>query len=80
MPTVWSDQRSYNTEKLEWIEESWSDTSGVDLFTQLSKGIYDNVYDVLTNGAEPIVKLEQVRRQVAVLEECHRQNPLPAKG
>jgi hypothetical protein len=79
LPTIWSDQRKYNSEQLPWVEESWSFAIGDDLFKAMSKALYDNVYDVLTKGAEPIVKLEQVRRQVAVLEECHRQNPLPAR-
>lgn len=76
MAHEWSEQRTYNSEKLPWVEESWSDTSGDELFHQLSRGIYDNVYDVLVNGAEPVVTQDQVRRQIAVLEECHRQNPL----
>ena len=34
---------------------------------------------VFCNGKEPEVKLDQVRRQVYVLEEAHKQNPLPVK-
>ncbi len=75
----WSDQRQYNAEKLEWIEESWRDDATMSEFHRMTKGVYDNVYDVLVNGAEPVVKLQQVRRQIAVLEECHRQNPLPRR-
>lgn len=79
-PTQWSENRTYNSEKLDWVEESWTDETGIDLFTQLSKRIYDNVHEVLTNGAEPIIQLAQVRRQVAILEEAHRQNPLPKRS
>ena len=46
-------------------------------FQELSKAFYDNVYDVIVNGAKPVVTVDEVRRQVAVMEECHRQNPLP---
>ena len=38
-----------------------------------------NIYDVLVNGAEPVIKHDQVRRQVYVMEEAHKQNPLPRK-
>jgi len=40
---------------------------------------YNNVYDVLANGAERLIKPEQTRKQIAVMEEAHRQNPLPKK-
>ena len=36
-----------------------------------------NIYDALTTGAPLKVKLSQIRRQIAIIEECHRQNPLP---
>ncbi|MEX0775153.1 MAG: Gfo/Idh/MocA family oxidoreductase [Phycisphaeraceae bacterium] len=75
----WSDNRQYTTEKLAWIEECWKDDSTLNEFNQMSKGLYDNVYDTLVNGAEPVVKLDQVRRQIAVFEECHRRNPLPRR-
>ena len=38
---------------------------------------YVNIYDAITTGAPIKVKLSQVRRQIAIIEECHRQNPLP---
>ena len=31
------------------------------------------------NGAELLIKPEQSRKQIAVIEECHRQNPLPTR-
>ncbi len=45
----------------------------------MSSGFYANVHAVLADGAEPIVTHDQVRRQVAILEECHRQNQLPRR-
>ena len=38
---------------------------------------YRNIYDAYTSGAPLAVSLEQVKRQIRVIEECHRQNPLP---
>mgnify|MGYP003296460698 CR=1 FL=1 len=75
----WSQDRKYCSEQLDWIEEEWtfdnseSNSSG---FKGLSAAIYDNYYDVIVNGAEREIKLDQVRRQVYVMEEAHRQNPL----
>jgi predicted dehydrogenase len=75
LPRVWSDKRSFNRESLEWIEETFSAPTK-DFMVDLSRGLYDNVFAVIREGAEPVIKLSEVRRQVAVLEEVHRQNPL----
>jgi len=76
---LWSVDRSYVKEDLDWIEESWSlDDEPEGLRTGPDR-FYDNVFEVLQNGAEPLIKTEQSRKQVAVMEECHRQNPLPTK-
>ena len=61
------------------MEESWTLTPVLEAFQQMSQAVYNELYAALVHGAEPAVKLEQVRRQVGVLEECHRQNPLPVK-
>ncbi len=75
---TWSDNRQYCSEQLPWVEESWTPpASELNAFFQLSKGFYDNIYDVLARGGELAVTPQQVRRQIAVIEECHRQNPLP---
>ena len=76
----WSKDRQYCSEKLPWVEESWTyDNAKYGEFQYNSKSFYDNVYDALVNGADLVVKPEQVRRQIAVIEECHRQNPLPKR-
>ena len=36
-----------------------------------------NIYDAITKGTPIAVKLSQIRRQIAIIEECHKQNPLP---
>jgi len=37
---------------------------------------YDNLYEVLAEGKPLAVPPQQVRRQIAVMEEAHRQNRL----
>lgn len=76
----WSEKRGYNSEQLPWVEETWNNPHAADGFQQMSHGLYNNVYDAIVSGAEPVVKLSEVRRQIAVLEEVHRQNPLPEKS
>ncbi|HAA74635.1 TPA: gfo/Idh/MocA family oxidoreductase, partial [Candidatus Latescibacteria bacterium] len=69
---LWSIDRKYPREELEWIEESWSleetKTEGAVGYTleSMKSGparIYDNIHDVLTNGAEKLIKPEQSRKQ-----------------
>ncbi len=75
---TWSEQRKYGGETLPWVEESWTpDESQRDGFQVTSKGFYDNIYAVLVNGAKPAIEHGQVRRQIAVIEECFKQNKLP---
>ncbi len=75
MPS-WSDKRAYNSEVLPWVEENWT-CEIPDVFQTISKGFYDCIYNAIVNKGKLVVTHEQVRRQVFVLEECHRQNPLP---
>ena len=69
---------NYCGEKLDFYTEKWeipveksycADDWGVHY--------YLNIYDAIVNGAELVVKLSQVRRQIAIIEECYRQNTLP---
>lgn len=71
----WSDKRQYCSEALPWVEEQWQNDG--ELFQQTSRGFYDNAYAILVNGAARVITLAQVRRQIAVMEEAHRQNPMP---
>lgn len=69
---------SYCSEELPWREDIWRvPEERRDLFGSMAAAYYDNLYDVLTSGASLIVTPQQVRQQIAVIEECHRQNPLP---
>lgn len=40
---------------------------------------YNNIYDHLTSGAELVIKPAKIKQMIAVMEEIHRQNPLPVK-
>lgn len=71
---------AYCSEKIPWIEESWDmPEDQPPLFPYMSKKYYDLVYDTLVNGADFPIKPEQMIIQIAVIEECHRQNPFPVK-
>lgn len=75
---TWSDKRGYCREDLPWVEETWTPPPcPLGSFQFLSKAFYDNIYDVLVNGAEPVIRHDEVRRQIGVMEEAWRQNPLP---
>jgi scyllo-inositol 2-dehydrogenase (NADP+) len=68
---------AYCGENLKWYEESWEVPKESDnLFNTISKEYYDMLYKTLTEGAPLEVTPQQVRQQIAVIEECHRQNPL----
>ena len=82
------ENRVYPSETLEFTEDSWDVDSaklkGAVGYTleSLQDGqvrFYNNVFEVLTKGAERLIQPWQSRKQVVVMEECHRQNPLPKK-
>ncbi len=84
----WSINREYPHETLPWVEKQWTldaskagDSVGYTLRSYPSgvQCVYEGLYDAIVNGAELAVTLPEVRRQIAVLEEAHRQNPLPLK-
>ena len=41
----------------------------------MTEQFYDMLYRTLTKGVPLEVTPEQVRRQIAIIEECRRQNP-----
>ncbi len=70
---------AYCSDKLEWHEESWDVPSEQkNLFQTISGGFYNMLHKTLTTGAPLEVTPQQVRQQIAVIEECHRQNPFPS--
>ena len=86
---TWSENRQYPNEKLPWIENHWEvpaeiakgNRSGYTIasYEIAVKNFYDSIASALLEGSELVVTLPQVRRQIAVIEECRRQNPLPRK-
>lgn len=63
----------YCREKLLWHEDSW-DMPETGLFDSMSAAYYDKLYRCLTTGEKHDVTHAQVRRQIAVIEQCHMQN------
>ena len=78
----WSQNRQYCGEQLKWTEMSWScananrNETG---FSEIVHLLYKDLYAVYTEGKEPEIKHDQVRRQIYIMEEAHKQNPLPKK-
>ena len=66
---------AYCSEKLEWIEDSWK-VEDAGTFTNATRRLYDTVYNNLVNGEPLVVTPQQVKQQIYVINECHRQNPL----
>ena len=71
---------SYCSDKLVFHEDHWDvSAEDKDLFNSMAYRFYSNLYDAITKGAALAVTPEQVLQQIAIIEECHRQNPLPRK-
>lgn len=71
---------SYCSEKLVFHEEKWTvPEEDKNLFNSMARRFYNNFYDALTAGTALAIPPEQVLQQIAVIEECHRQNPMPRK-
>jgi len=68
----------YCSEKLPWVEENWrcetKEEGAMNQLDLMGTQFYLNLHKVLTQGAELEVKLADVRQQIAVIEEAHRQN------
>lgn len=69
---------AYCGEKLEMHTERWS-ASDSGAFSDAVANYYNMIYDYLTDGVPMEITPRQVRQQIAVIEECHRQNPLPVE-
>ncbi len=66
---------AYCSDSLEWKTGEWRAPEGVGLFDSMSRSFYSMLYRTLTEGAPLEITPQQVRRQIAVIEECQRQNP-----
>jgi len=65
----------YCSEPLVWHEDKWK-TANAGTFTDATAQLYDTVYDHLVDNIPLVVTPEQVRQQIWVMEESHRQNPM----
>lgn len=68
---------AYCSEKLHWheVEEDITGTA----FDSAVKTYYDMIYDHLVNGSPLIIKPEKIKQVIEVMEEVHRQNPMPIR-
>ena len=67
----------YCGEALDWYEGSWTAPAHACEPAHWGDIYYTQLYDAIVKGKKQDVTVEQVRRQIKVIEECHRQNPLP---
>ncbi len=65
---------SYCVEKLNWYEESWDGDPQAPFIAAVQE-YYNQIYTLFTEGREHDIKLYQVRQQLAVIREAHKQNP-----
>jgi predicted dehydrogenase len=66
---------AYCSDALEWRKEEWIAPSGRGMFDTMSEAFYSMLYRTLTEGAPLEITPQEVRQQVAVIEEAQRQNP-----
>ncbi|MDD4125842.1 MAG: hypothetical protein PHW77_09000, partial [Eubacteriales bacterium] len=64
---------AYCAEALKWYEESWDGDPRAP-FIAAVRIYYDQIYRLFTEDIPHEVRPEQVRQQIAVTREAHRQN------
>lgn len=64
---------AYCSETLTWYEKSWEGDPQAPFIAAVQK-YYDQIYLLFTEGREHDIKLPQVRQQLAIIREAHRQN------
>ncbi len=68
---------AYCFEDLKWYEHTVElNTEKYGTFADMTGKFYDMLYKHITQNGELAVTAEQVERQIKVIEECHRQNPM----
>jgi scyllo-inositol 2-dehydrogenase (NADP+) len=66
---------AYCSDALTWHKGEWTAPTGTGLFESMSHAFYAMLYRALTAGEPLEVTPQEVRQQIAVIEECQRQNP-----
>ncbi len=70
--------RAWCSEELKWYTDSWDlPKDGPPLYDTMARSFYLKLYETMVDGKPLAVPPEHVRQQIAVMEEAHRQNPLP---
>jgi hypothetical protein len=70
--------RTWCSEELTWHTGSWDfPKDGPAYFDVMARDYYRALHETLVDGKPLVVTLQHVRQQIAVMEESHRQNPLP---
>jgi predicted dehydrogenase len=75
--------RSYNSEKLEWQEDSWTPASQSDAGAGATPAaqpvieLYNGLWRSIREGAPQVITPQSVRRRVAVMEQCYKQSGIP---
>lgn len=74
-----TENRSYNSEKLEWREDSWAPHCGADAGAGAAPAeqpvldLYTELWQTIRENRPQRISPQTVRRRVAVLEACYRQ-------
>ncbi len=66
---------AYCSEQLRWITEHWQRADD-GIFSSAVRQYYHELYHWIVDGAPMQVTPAQVAQQIAVIDECHRQNPM----
>jgi predicted dehydrogenase len=68
---------AYGSETLPWIEDQWElPEAQKDTLSYVCNTFYGKLYAAIVNGEPLDITPQHVKQQIAVIEECHRQNPL----
>lgn len=66
---------AYCSDSLAWRREEWRAPEDDGLFETMARAFYSMLYRALTAGEPLEITPQHVRQQIAVIEECQRQNP-----
>lgn len=68
---------AYGSEILPWVEEQWEiPAEQRNSFTYACNTLYRKLHAAIVKGEPLDITLQQIKQQISVIEECHRQNPL----
>ena len=59
------------------MKNTMSTLSQADIINMNDGAERNDIYEGITTGKPTEVQLEHVKRQIRIIEECHKQNPFP---